>query len=62
MKLYHGTSEEFEIPNIVMCKPMTDFGKGFYLSSEIKLAKDWKKFSPNHHVFMSDRTISKIKT
>lgn len=43
MKLYHGTSEEFEIPNIVMCKPMTDFGKGFYLSSEIKIGKRVEK-------------------
>lgn len=62
MKLYHGTSEEFEIPNIVMCKPMTDFGKGFYLSSEIKLAKDWKKFSPNHHVLIFDIVLSDINT
>ena len=60
MKLYHGTSEEFEIPNIVMCKPMTDFGKGFYLSSEIKLAKEWKKFSPNHHVLIFDIVLSDI--
>lgn len=48
MKLYHGTSEEFEIPNIVMCKPMTDFGRGgIYLQ---KL--NWQKIGESFHLII----------
>ncbi len=39
MKLYHGTDSFFERPDLSMCRPFKDFGKGFYLTPELAVAK-----------------------
>ena len=39
MKLYHGTDAFFERPDLSMCRPFKDFGKGFYLTPDLAVAK-----------------------
>ena len=35
MKLYHGTDAFFENPDLSMCRPFKDFGRGFYLTPDL---------------------------
>lgn len=46
MKLYHGTDTSFQEPRLEYCEAHKDFGKGFYLTNKLPMAKDWceKKF------------------
>ena len=39
MRLYHGTDAFFERPDLSMCRPFKDFGKGFYLTPALAVAK-----------------------
>ena len=39
MRLYHGTDKFFEFPDLSKCRPFKDFGKGFYLSPDLAVAK-----------------------
>ena len=39
MRLYHGTDAFFERPDLSMCRPFKDFGKGFYLTPVLAVAK-----------------------
>lgn len=39
MKLYHGTNSFFERPDLSRCRPFKDFGKGFYLTPDLAVAK-----------------------
>ena len=39
MRLYHGTDAFFERPDLYMCRPFKDFGKGFYLTPDLAVAK-----------------------
>ena len=39
MKLYHGTGAFFERPDLSMCRPFKDFGRGFYLTPDLAVAK-----------------------
>lgn len=39
MRLYHGTDAFFERPDLSMCRPFKDFGKGFYLTPDLAVAK-----------------------
>ena len=39
MKLYHGTDAFFERPDLSMCRPFKDFGRGFYLTPDLAVAK-----------------------
>jgi hypothetical protein len=39
MKLYHGTDAFFEHPDLSMCRPFKDFGRGFYLTPDLAVAK-----------------------
>lgn len=39
MRLYHGTDAFFEVPDLSKCRPFKDFGKGFYLTPDISVAK-----------------------
>ena len=32
MKLYHGTTADFQIPDLLKGRPMTPLGVGFYLT------------------------------
>lgn len=39
IKLYHGTNAFFEQPDLSKCRPFKDFGKGFYLTPDLTVAK-----------------------
>ena len=39
MRLYHGTDAFFECPDLAMCRPFKDFGRGFYLTPDLAVAK-----------------------
>jgi hypothetical protein len=39
MRLYHGTDAFFERPDLAKCRPFKDFGRGFYLSPDLSVAK-----------------------
>ena len=39
MRLYHGTDSFFERPDLSRCRPFKDFGKGFYLTPDLAVAK-----------------------
>lgn len=39
MILYHGSNVEVRIPDLSYSKPFKDFGRGFYLSAEIRQAQ-----------------------
>ena len=39
MRLYHGTDAFFERPDLSKCRPFKDFGRGFYLTPDISVAK-----------------------
>ena len=39
MRLYHGTDAFFERPDLTKCRPFKDFGRGFYLSPDLAVAK-----------------------
>lgn len=40
MKLYHGSDMLVERPEIAKGKPFKDFGRGFYLSADVKQASE----------------------
>ena len=39
MKLYHGTDSFFARPDLSRCRPFKDFGRGFYLTPDLAVAK-----------------------
>jgi len=39
IRLYHGTASLFDAPDLSLCKPYKDFGRGFYLSPDIAVAR-----------------------
>jgi len=39
MILYHGTNACFEVPDLKKCNPYKDFGRGFYLTPDIRGAR-----------------------
>lgn len=39
--LYHGSSEIIEHPEFGKGKPYNDYGKGFYCTEHVELAKEW---------------------
>ena len=41
MKLYHGSTVVVKQPNIRIGRKNTDFGKGFYTTTDIEQAKKW---------------------
>lgn len=43
MKVYHGSTVLVKEPNIEILNFKTDFGKGFYTTSDYKQAKRWTK-------------------
>ena len=40
IKLYHGSNQKIEVPDLVHSKPYKDFGRGFYLSANKQQALD----------------------
>ena len=41
MRVYHGTIEIIEKPDVIHSKKYLDFGKGFYLTSFENQARKW---------------------
>ena len=41
LTIYHGSPEIFEKPQFGKGKPYNDYGRGFYCTEHIELAKDW---------------------
>lgn len=39
--LYHGSAEIVDSPNLEVCRDNTDFGRGFYTTSNLEQAKKW---------------------
>ena len=44
--LYHGTPNEFVTPQYGYGEDKHDYGKGFYLTENIELAKEWAVCRP----------------
>ncbi len=40
IKLYHGSNQKIEVPDLVHSKPFKDYGRGFYLSANKQQALD----------------------
>nr|MCR4893159.1 DUF3990 domain-containing protein [Eubacteriales bacterium] len=45
--LYHGTPDKDVIPTYGLGDDKHDYGRGFYLSEDIELAKEWAVCRPN---------------
>ena len=63
--LYHGTSEKIISPTYGLGNEKHDYGKGFYLTESIELAKEWAVCKPNDtngwvHKFILDTEGLKI--
>lgn len=43
IKLFHGSSNKIETPSYLLGKPNNDYGKGFYCTQDIELAKEWAR-------------------
>ncbi len=43
MKIYHGSTVIVEKPSLEILNYRTDFGKGFYTTTDIEQAKRWTK-------------------
>lgn len=43
MKLFHGTRYVFQNPELNKCRKYKDFGQGFYLTKNKKMAQNWAK-------------------
>ena len=41
MKVYHGSIHQVTTPNVEKGRPSTDFGKGFYTTTNFEQAKQW---------------------
>lgn len=41
MRLYHGSTQIIKTPSLEKAKPNNDYGKGFYCTENIELAKEW---------------------
>ena len=46
--LYHGTSEKIVTPTFGLGNDRHDYGRGFYLTEDIELAKEWAVCKPNN--------------
>ena len=47
--LYHGTPDKVVTPTFGLGDEKHDYGKGFYLSENMELAKEWAVCRPNEH-------------
>jgi hypothetical protein len=41
MKVYHGSDVRIEMIDLLKCKPLRDFGRGFYVTKFLHHAEDW---------------------
>lgn len=63
--LYHGTPDKIVMPTFGCGNDRYDYGKGFYLSENIELAKEWAVCRPNEtngwvHKYVLDTDELKI--
>lgn len=63
--LFHGTPDKVVIPTYDMGNDKHDYGKGFYLTEDLELAKEWAVCIPNEnngwvHTFKLDTTGLRI--
>lgn len=63
--LYHGTPDKIVVPTYGCGNDKHDYGKGFYLSDNIELAKEWSVCRPNEtygwvHKYILDTEELKI--
>ena len=64
LTLYHGSAAESVTPTFGLGDDRHDYGKGFYLSDDLSLAKEWAVCRPNDqngwvHAFkVTDELIS----
>lgn len=61
MKVYHGGDKKIESPNLLIGRPNTDFGLGFYTTPNEYMAKKWaiRKSYPIINIY--DLNISDLK-
>ncbi len=45
--LYHGSPDEKIMPKFGLGEEKHDYGKGFYLTESLELAKEWAVYRPN---------------
>ncbi|MDR2598747.1 MAG: DUF3990 domain-containing protein [Oscillospiraceae bacterium] len=57
--LYHGTICVINNIDLNKCRSRTDFGKGFYMSSKLKTARDWAIGKPS--LEMKTPTVMRYK-
>lgn len=62
MRLYHGTNVKINRPELSFSKEHKDFGRGFYLSQNARMAKDWARLHDknNAHVNTYDVSLERI--
>ena len=41
MKIYHGSIDKVEVPEIRECNRTLDYGRGFYTTTSFRQAEDW---------------------
>lgn len=63
--LYHGTMDKIVSPRFGLGNDRHDYGRGFYLTDNIELAKEWAVNRPNDkngwvHTFELDANELKI--
>ena len=51
--LYHGSTSEHIVPTYGLGDDKHDYGRGFYLTSEHELAKEWSVSKPDQGVRMN---------
>jgi len=62
MRLYHGTTHEFEIPDPACGREATDFGVGFYTTDSERMADDWHKDESGKHINVYEITLNRIES
>lgn len=62
MKLYYGTTYDFEYPDLSKGREHTDFGIGFYVTDDNDMAAEWKKWRSNGHVNIYNLTLKELPT
>ncbi len=58
MKLYHGSTVTVKRPNVQKGRKATDFGRGFYTTTNLEQAKKWALLKKNRE--QSDRAVVSV--
>lgn len=63
--LYHGSPDQVVIPKFGLGQDKHDYGRGFYLTENMELAKEWAVYRPDQtngwvHKFILDQTQLRI--